>query len=187
MYHSTFNPSTHLSHDTAARKLAEILITKDSALYSQHIPGKHNIIADSLSRDHHIPANKLTFVLKHIFPTQVPTNFNIKTPSKEITSWLYSLAATLHHKQALHQAPRPSNLGALIGGGDSWKDVVYKMNLLQHFQPTRKSAYSEHLQRVYEEMNTANNVKTNWDTAQLNPPLRTYVRSSGRSFGGTQF
>ena len=187
MHHSTFNPNTHLSHDSAARKLAEILITNDSALYSQHIPGKHNIIADSLSRDHHIPTNKLTFVLQHIFPTQVPTDFNIKTPPKEIISWLYSLAATLHHRQALPQAPKPSNLGALIDGGDSWKDVVYKTNLLRNFQPTKKSVYSERLLKAYEEMNMANNVKSNWDTAQLSPPLQTYVRSSGRSFGGTQF
>ena len=187
MHHSTFNIKTHQSHDIAARKLAEILITNDSALYPQHIPGKHNVIADSLSRDHHIQTNKLTFVLQHVFPPQVPKNFIIKTPPKEITSWLYSLAATSHHKQALPQEPKPSNLGALIAGDDSWKDVASKMNLLRNFQPTKKSAYSEHLQKVYEEMNMVSNVKTSWDTAQSNPPLRMYVRSSGRSFGGTQF
>ena len=39
----------------------------------------------------------------------------------------------------------------------------------------------------YNKMNMIDNVKTNWDTAQLNPPLQMYVWSSEWSFGGTQF
>ena len=131
MHHSTFNPTTHIAHDTAARKLAKILIRNESALYSQHIAGKHNIIADSLSRDHHIPDKKLTFALKTAFTSQVPEEFVLTTPPKEIISWLYSLRATLPLKQALPQEPKPSKLGALIAGGDSWRELVSMMNSLR--------------------------------------------------------
>ena len=187
MHHSTFNPTTHIAHDTAARKLAKILIRNESALYSQHIAGKHNIIADSLSRDHHIPDKKLTFALKTAFTSQVLEEFVLMTPPKEIISWLYSLRATLPLKQALPQEPKPSKLGALIAGGDSWRELVSMMNSLRDSQAKKKSVYSEHLQKVYEEMSMVNNTKIDWDTAQLNPSLGTYVRSSGRSFGGTRF
>ncbi|MCH2242754.1 MAG: hypothetical protein MK041_12705 [Aquabacterium sp.] len=187
MYHSTFNPTTHVAHDSAARKLAEILMDNDSALYSQHVPGKHNVVADSLSRDHHISNTILRFILRHTFTSQVPNDFTIKTPPKEIISWLYSLKATMPHVQASPQEQKPSNLGALIDGEDSWKVVTSKMNSLRNFQEKKRSAYLEHLQQVYDKMNLVNKTKHNWDTAQLNPPLQTYVRSSGRSFGGTRF
>ena len=43
------------AHDEVARWLATALIKNDSALYSQHIRGVHNIIADILSCNWHIP------------------------------------------------------------------------------------------------------------------------------------
>ena len=187
MHHSTFNLTTHLSHDSAARKLAEILMDNDSALYSQHVKGTHNVVADSLSRDHHIPNKQLKFILHILFPSQVPKGFTIQNPPKEIISWLYSWKAMLPHRKASPQEHKPSKLGVLIDGEDSWKAVASKMNSLQNFQEKKRSAYSEPLQQVYDEMNLVKSIKNNWDTAQLNPPLRTFVRSSGRSFGGTRF
>ena len=133
MHHFTFNPTTHLSHDSTARKLAEILMDNDSALYSQHVAGKHNVVADSLSRDHHISNKHLKFILLHTFPSQVPKDFTIVTPPKGIISWLYSLKAMLPHTQASPQEHKPSKLGVLIDGKDSWRAVVSKMNSLQNF------------------------------------------------------
>ena len=109
MHHSTFNPTTHLSHDSAARKLAEILINSDSSLYSQHIAGKQNVAADSLSRDQYIPDKNLTFTLQNVFSSQVPKGFTLETPPKEIISWLYSLRATLSHKQVMPQEQSQEN------------------------------------------------------------------------------
>ena len=53
LYKASFGENQPI-HDKVARRLALELIDNDSALYSQHIKGKHNVIADSLSRDHHM-------------------------------------------------------------------------------------------------------------------------------------
>ena len=78
-----------------------------------------------------------------------------------------------------------------FGCFDRWRRFLEGCGIqdkfITKFSTTKKSVYLERLLKVYKEMNMADNVKTNWDTAQLNPPLQTYVRSSGQSFGGTQF
>ena len=56
--------SNQPNHDMVARRLAEELIDKNSTLYSQHIEGCFNFVADSLSRDNHILTGKLTFALR---------------------------------------------------------------------------------------------------------------------------
>ena len=186
MHHSSFNPRQYPMHDRTARRLATICLENYSSLYSQHIPGKHNVVADSLSRDHHISTQKLTFVLKTIFPTQVPKHLKILEPPQEIISWIYSLKATLQAPVVSQQATHKSNLGALIDSEDSLQQLVSKMNSLRDLTKKKKSASSECLQKVYDEMNMAKQTNFNYDTAQLSPPLHTYVRCSGRSFGVTQ-
>ena len=50
LYKASFTSSQPV-YDEIVRWLAELLINNDAALYSQHIKGKHNIIAEILSRD----------------------------------------------------------------------------------------------------------------------------------------
>ena len=56
------------AHDKVARWLVSTLIQHDSALYSQHIKGSHNVIADILSRDTYIPSELLTLTFCMILP-----------------------------------------------------------------------------------------------------------------------
>ena len=60
MYKSSFNPLNYPLHDVVARHMATNLMENNTSLYSQHISGKRNVVADSLSRDHHIIKNKLS-------------------------------------------------------------------------------------------------------------------------------
>ena len=55
-------------HDNVARQMASDFINNDSALYSQHIKGIYNIIADSLSRDHHLTNELLTKTFLRLYP-----------------------------------------------------------------------------------------------------------------------
>ena len=94
LYKSNFNYRNQGPHDSVARKLASLLLNSNSSVTAQQTPGSTNIIADSLSRDFHLQKNHLTFILKTLFPSQVPQKFQIleKLP-KEITSLIYSLKA----------------------------------------------------------------------------------------------
>ena len=64
-------------------------MNSESTIESHHIKGSHNIVADSLSRDHHIEATHLTFILKSLFSSQANQNLEIsQTLPVEIISWL---------------------------------------------------------------------------------------------------
>ena len=58
LYKASYSSSQPI-HDKIARWLAKCLITNDSALYSQHIPGKYNVIADSLCLSRHTHTNQI--------------------------------------------------------------------------------------------------------------------------------
>ena len=53
MHKAPFDPVSAESHDAVSRWLGWTLVSKETSLYSQHIKGTENIIADSLSRDFH--------------------------------------------------------------------------------------------------------------------------------------
>ena len=118
------------AHDEVARWLAKTLIDNDSALYSQHIRGIHNIIADMLSRDCHIPATHLVHMFQLLLPQQTPKNFRISTIPPEIISWLHSLSPSLTKTPASPLHPSKSKLGALTDGNDSWNTMELKMSFL---------------------------------------------------------
>ncbi len=60
-----------------ARKYAEVLIEPDCCVYSQHINGIHNSIADALSRRVDLTDEELTHVICSSFSSQVPKAFKI--------------------------------------------------------------------------------------------------------------
>ena len=76
LYKASFYSSISV-HNKVARWLALELMTFDSALYSQHIRGKHNIIADSLFRDHHLSITQLTNSFLRLYPDQTPPSSRI--------------------------------------------------------------------------------------------------------------
>ena len=157
LYKANFNPSSHAQHDTVARKLAKVLLAHDSSITSQHTPGKHNIIADSLSRDFHLPPNKLTFILQSLFPSQVNKDFRIlpKLP-REIISWISSLRVTSTKREASPQTPDRSKMGTFFAGQNSWPNVVSKVNSLKDSFKKPGTNCSVVLQRVLDEMSLKN-------------------------------
>jgi hypothetical protein len=74
-----------------ARKLASFLITSKSCLYSQWFSGNENSISDSLSRDFHIEASNLSFLLASNFPDQAPFGLEILPLPNSIVSWVTSV------------------------------------------------------------------------------------------------
>ena len=185
LFKSNFDPINNVLHDVVAQKLARDLLNYEGSLYSQHISGVRNIVADSLSRDTHIPLKKLAFILKSFFPNQAGVNFKIKTLPKEDILWLYSLKALSTATTEIPPQPTRSKVGALIDGNVSWKELVSLTNSYRTFDRQPESVSSVLSPQVLEEMNMAQETNLNFATAQSAPRLATYVRPSGRTFGTT--
>ena len=186
LYKSSFNPRTHKLHDMVARKLAKLLLDSNSNICSQHTPGNSNIIADSLSRDFHLPSKKLTFILQSLYPNQILKPLQILELPSEITSWLSSLRASLTKPLGTPARQDRSKTGTLFGGENSWIDVVSKINSLQKSHKKQASNLSQRLQPVLEEMSLAQQKRPFSVEPPSPPPSGTYVRSFGRTYGTTR-
>ena len=171
------------AHDTVARHLARLQLDNDSALYSQHIKGSCNVIADMLSRDFHLSNNQLTIIFIAIFPEQVHSNFKIHQLSKEIISWIYFLRNSLPVWKASRQAPKTSKLGAFFDGNDTAIELESKISSLMTSKKRKRSASFPDFAPALEEIKTAKRGWKNWREAQSLPPSQMYVRPFARTYG----
>lgn len=182
LYKASFAESMPV-HNHVARWLATQLMEHDSALYSQHIRGLENFIADSLSRDHHLTTQQLTFAFRTLLPSQMPTNFVISTLPRELVSWICSLSALSIKNPESLPAPSVSKLGALIGGGDSLASMALKMNGCQITTSPNAPISSQPLQRLAEEIYMARQKSLTSEGLQLKLPSHMYARPFGRIYG----
>ena len=149
LYKASF-PESMEGHDMVARWLALVLVKNESALYSQHIKGKHNFIADSLSRDHHMTNDQLTYAFKTLLPSQTPNSFTILPLPRKVDSIISSLNQRLITTQESYHHPTRSKLGASINGVDSWEILVSTMSGCLDILESKKYTYSLHLQALAE-------------------------------------
>ena len=119
MQKASFDPANVESHDALARWLVWTLVSNETSLYSQHIEGTENIIADSLSQDFHSSDQTLTKTINQILTPQTVSLFHIKQPPSKLISWISSLAAALMLPTALPKPLQPSSLETGIGGAYS--------------------------------------------------------------------
>ena len=106
LHKSSFDLSSHSIHATLARHLATTMLDANACLYSQHIPGSSNTIADSLSRDFHIPSDTLAALIRSHF--QVPSSFTLYPLPDETVSWLTSLLLSRPRQQESKPVHTPS-------------------------------------------------------------------------------
>jgi len=79
-------------HLDVSRWLATTLLRSKACHYSQWIPGEDDVVADSLSRDHHLAPEPLTHLLCTFAKNQLPPNLNIyplpPAIDLQLISWL---------------------------------------------------------------------------------------------------
>ena len=172
-------------HDSVARAFAKLMIKADSALYSQHIQGRHNVLADMLSRDHHISNAILTLTFHTLFPIQTPTNFKIRAVPPEIISWLRSLSRTSTKKLELPIQQSKSKLGALHDGDVSCQDWKSMMSFLLDSHKNNAQHLSPRLQAAVEEISMGQEMSNYSPETLSRPPSHMFVRPFGRTFGQT--
>ena len=173
-------------HDKVARWLAEELMERDSALYSQHIKGKQNFIADSLSRDHHIQDDKLTFAFQQLLPEQVPASFEICPPPPEVLYLINSLLLLSTRTAGSVPPPTKSKLGALTDGADSWRQWESKMSGWKNSLEDNAHTSCRHSQALVDEIRTAKQRNQDLREGRLSPPSHMFARPFGRIFGQIQ-
>jgi len=187
LYKSNFNPKTHPGHDVVARKMAEVLMESESTIESQHIKGAHNVVADSLSRDHHIHRTHLELILTSLYPTQAPPNLKIsEILPPEITCWLDSLKATMTNSGVLMPKQSHSKTGTLFAGRNSSRDVVSTINSLKGIARRKETKSCQLFSPVLDEMKMAKEENLTSKGTQSHLPSIMYVRHFGRTFGGTR-
>ena len=73
----------------------------------------------------------------------------------------------------------PGTQAKQLGCFDRWRQLLegcgIKDEFITEFSTNKKISLFGAFAESVQEMNMANNIKTNWDTAQFNPSLQTYV------------
>lgn len=187
LYHSTFNPVSHPKHDDAARHLALLLFNHEAALYPNHIPGKRNVIADSLSRDFHLTDTSLTSLLHSISPQHItPPNLSLQQLPTTLTSWIVSTLESLTPATQSLPTPSPSEAArGTCGPTTSTNATSTTTPSLTPSPPTNAASSSPDSPTASAITYTATPPKTPSLAATSLPPSRMWFRPSGKTYGLT--
>ena len=128
MHKAKFDPVNSEFHNSVARWLGWTIVINETYLYSQHIKGTENIIADSLSWDFHRSYQTLTKYFNQILPPQTAALFRIKQMPRNVISCISSLAAASTLPMALPKPPQKGSLKTGIGGAYSSNIQEYQKN-----------------------------------------------------------
>ena len=186
LHKSNFVKVHHSFHANLAEKLATLFINADSTIYSQHFPGTSNVIADSLSRDFHIPDEKLIPLLQSKFPTQAPSTFTISPLPPIIISWINYQLLEMPEKTPAHQPQMPSSTGLGFAGLSSSTKSNYNTTnsstisaikaASDSLAPSPKPSVNENFPAM---------VRATWRAARAKKPWTKWQRSIGQTTGLT--
>jgi hypothetical protein len=189
MYHSTFNPVKDKGHDKLARYLAFLLFKQEATLHSEHIPGHHNTISDSLSRDFHLTNTQLTSLLTShpSTSTQVPNFFRIHDLKSPTISWIASLVDSKTPTKGSPPEPSPSSIAQPSASTDSYIGATSPQTPSSTPSPPKSASSSPPLTpTMCEETDTNTQTKRDYKDRLSLPPSQTWFRPSGRTFGLTR-
>jgi len=116
---SNHDPEDAPVHNEVARFHARSMMARGACNYSQHLPGRLNIIADSLSRDFHLSDEQLISMLTSLHPSLSPSQIKMVPPPPEIISWIASMAQRWPGKRVSPKVPTRSTIAVGIAGWDS--------------------------------------------------------------------
>ncbi len=91
LHKASFHPATQHKHDFVARELARFMVKNEFSIFSEHIKGEQNSVADTLSREFSLTKSELTSHITRLFPQQVSQNFTIIDIPQDLISWISSI------------------------------------------------------------------------------------------------
>jgi hypothetical protein len=170
----------------AARKYAQLLMQNDCCLYSQHIKGVHNNVADALSRLHNYSPSQLQNYILSQYPSQVPATFHIAPLPHEISSWMISLLQKIKEPTGSLKEPRIKKTEFGNVGVSTAESLTTNMtSSSKTYLPNLEPDCLEPLQPPSEDASFLNRTKDLWLQAQWKRPWQNWVRSLGQTWGTT--
>jgi hypothetical protein len=170
----------------AARKYADILLKADCCLYSQHIAGVRNNVADALSRKNELSDSSLTEFICTTYPSQVSTSFQIKQLPQEISSWLTSWLLKCKETTASQRIQKIKKLEFGSDGKNMPDSLSTNTTSGCATLPFQKEQLSwEPLQLQSDDANFLDQTKRIWQQEQCKRPWQNWVRSLGQTWGTT--
>ncbi len=171
---------------SAARHYATILISNHCCLYSQHIKGINNKVADTLSRLHdYSPESLTTFISQH-YPSQVPPTFHLAPLPQEISSWVTSWLQSIKEptESGKEQKEKKTEFGR-DGANTVASSAMNKTCSLPIYPQDSEPDSSAPSQPPLEEDYFPDLMKNLWEQAQSKRPWQNWVRSLGQTWGTT--
>ena len=161
------------------RKLAEVLMDAKLSLYSQHIQGEHNHIADHLSRNVDMTNSQQLHSIQEKFPQHTPDHLRIIELPPMISSWLQSVMETGILMLALPKERQTSLLAACRNGNHSPRTPDWTFS--SEVATSRKRFKSSVLSRTESDIiMLARRLGMNLEETQFKPQSSVYQRPSGR-------
>ena len=163
-------------------------MTHDSTIYSQHQQGKHNIIADLLSRWHFMTDIQLTVFLRSISTSQLPTSFRISPLPNEVNSWITYILLKLQTTTASKRVHTMTENEHGNDGSPGWTRWAGKTTpSLLGFQEIKRPEWSAPLLSLFAEGNTViPDTRSHWSLARSARPCQTWLRPFRTTITSTQ-
>jgi hypothetical protein len=189
LFHSTFNPVKDKCHDDIARFLARLLFQHNATLHPEHIPGKDNDVADSLSRDFHLNDSDLLSLLKpQLLHTheQGPHSLKLSSLPKMLSSWIASMVGSLPLTKESPLRPSPSSLARSHDSNCTLNNAISRTHSLTPTHKPKRSSSSQDMPTMSVGTGSAATPpRPPFKATQSLPPSHMWFRPSGRTFGLT--
>ena len=106
-------------HNEIARFHARNMMQLNACNYSQHLPGKLNVVTDSFSRDFHLSTDQIIAMLTSTHPSLSPNQIKVVECPEDLTSMIASLAQRWPGTRELRKQHIKSDLAAGVIGWTS--------------------------------------------------------------------
>jgi hypothetical protein len=186
LHKASVNPAKNLPLFMATRKFAEVLIGHGSCIYSQHIPGVTNTIADALSRRFDLSDSQLNNYILSNFSNQVLPSFRIFPVRQEITCWMTCWLQKCSAMKGLHKTQKTRKVEFTNNGlfTPMLSDSAETSGFPPYLQNT-ESTLLELSQQLYKGENFLGQTQSAWLLQQSKRPWQNWVRSLGQMWGTT--
>ena len=172
---------------TIARTHARLYMNHQIREYSQWFPGKHNNVADALSRDFYLSDDELTLLILNNFPTQVPHSFHIVPLPSAIVSWMTSWLLMLPVKAQFREVHTPTTLGLGSAGPHTANPSAWPTTSTSHDSPNNnKHSSLEPSVQPFAPEDIREALQVPWLLQQSAVPSITWLRPSPVTAGQTQ-
>jgi len=186
LHKASIDPSKNLPLFLASRKFAQIVLENNSCIYSQHIPGVSNSIADILSRRFDLNDDELTTYLNSVSSYQVQNSFRLFPVHQEINSWMIYWLQKCREMRASHKIPETKRAECGTGGLSTPDQSKFVMTSgCQNYIQNNVPMSLERLPRPSEDESFLIRTRNAWLHQQFKRPWQNWVRSLGQTWGTT--